>query len=506
MKRPGKYIYLSVVVIIPLVMIGFGTIKVVGERAFSYHYNPKDSYHYVFNPAYAELKVVPLDENHLDLSSLSKDVNTVFAEIDLCSTMSGFIYEPEIKMIANRDTIFQDFECRVNGKRYLNISSLVQKGAQKIQLEFKKCKLKSNQVKLIAFKNLDPSKAKILILSPHPDDAEIAAYGLYASNPQSCFIATITAGDDGYMEYEKQFPDTVTQYTEKGKIRVWNSISVPLLGGVPPEHCINLGYFDLSLKKMHDDTMAHGFSHYIKTDDIHLFRSANCTHLPDSVHLESSWRSLITDLKYLLLKVRPTIVVTLYPALDWHPDHKFTTVAMLQAMDELKYDNCQLWLCSNHFPLTNMYPDGKIHSAISVPPYFDNVPFYFDRLCSFPLSSKLQGEKALALDAMNDLRPNTQYFEVIASLLQTKVNFRDKLYLKQTDFFRRSVRSNELFFVIDAKNALQPEIQKRVTADIFARQKSDLDPLFLKLKFSFRHFNLASKKPATYQFSPEQAH
>jgi LmbE family N-acetylglucosaminyl deacetylase len=464
MKWQRKHIYLSLVMIIPLVLIRY-SIKVVDERSFSYHYDPGNSYRYIFNSAYAEVKEVALRENHLDLSSLSKGVNTVFAEIDLRSTISGFVNQPEIRLVSKKDIIFQNFECRTNGKRYLNLSSLVQKDAQNIQMEFKGCKLKSNLVKLIAFKNSDPSKARILILSPHPDDAEIAAYGLYTSNPQNCFITTITAGDAGYMQYGELFSDTVTQYIEKGKIRAWNSITVPQLGGIAPDHCINLGYFDVSLKKMHDDTTAHGLSCYIKTGDIHLFRSANCTHLPDSVHLESNWRSLVTDLKYLLLKVRPSVIVTVYPALDWHPDHKFTTVAMLQAMRELKYDSCQLWLYTNHFPLTNMTPNGKIRSVISVPPYFDSVPIYFDKLYSSPLSLKLQGEKALALDAMNDIRPNTQYLDIKASWLQTKQNLRNKLYLKETDYFRRSVRSNELFFVIDAKNALQPENRKRITGD-----------------------------------------
>jgi hypothetical protein len=164
----------------------------------------------------------------------------------------------------------------------------------------------------------------------------------------------------------------------------------------------------------------------------------------------------------LLLKVQPTIVVSAYPALDWHFDHKFSTVALAQAMKELNYDSCQLWLYTNHLPLTEMYPDGKIGSATSLPPCFENQTTYFDKICSFPLSEKLQSEKTLALDAMNDLRPDTQYRNTKASWLQTKQNFYDKLYLKESDYFRRSVRSNELFFVIDGKNALQPDIRFKI--------------------------------------------
>jgi hypothetical protein len=91
---------------------------------------------------------------------------------------------------------------------------------------------------------------------------------------------------------------------------------------------------------------------------------------------------------------------------------------------------------------------------------------YFEALASYPLAAQLQAEKTLALDAMNDLRPNTQYRNTKASWLQFKQNFFDKLYLKESDYFRRSVRSSELFFVIDGKSALQPEIQTKIIGEL----------------------------------------
>ena len=461
LKKAKNRFFGMAIIVIALLFLIFGFI-IVKQRSFSYGYNQRMDYQHQFNPEYASTYDVPFEGKNIDLSTISTGSCSVFAEINIRSMLKGFINEPEVKMIACGDTVFQDFECRANGKRYLNLSSLAQKGARVIQLEMKGCKLKGQTVKVFTCRNTNPAMAKILILAPHPDDAEIAVYGLYASNARNTFIATITAGDAGSMRYDELYSDSVSHYIEKGKIRAWNSTTVPQLGGIAPEHCINLGYFDASLKNMHNDTTAHGMSRYIKTYNIMLFRSANCTHLPDSVKPESNWRSLVTDLKYLLLNVRPTIVVTPYPALDWHFDHKFTTVALLQAMQELQYDSCRLWLYTNHLPLTEMYPDGKIGSASSLPPSFSDQPIYFDRLCSFPLSSKLQSEKVLALDAMNDLRPDTQYRDTKASWLQTKKNFWDKLYLKESDYFRRSVRSNELFFVIEGKNAFDPVIQSKI--------------------------------------------
>jgi hypothetical protein len=464
-KKANKRFYIAVIIIVPLLLLFIGG-RIVKMRAFSYGYNPKMDYRYEFNPAFAEMTEILLKNDHLNLYSLPDGSNTAFVEIDIRSNLKGFAFKPEVKMIAGTDTLFQDFECRAKGIRYLNISGLVQKGAKEIKFDFSGCKLNKQLVKLIVYRNIDPSKARILILSPHPDDAEIAAYGLYASNPQNTFIATITAGDAGSMRYDELYSDSTTQYIKKGQLRVWNSITVPLLAGIAPENGINLGYFDASLKKMYNDTLALAKSRYLNTTDITLFRSKNCGHLPGSLKPESSWRSLVTDLKYLLLKVQPTIIVSAYPALDWHFDHKFTTIALVQAMKELHYDSCQLWLYTNHLPLTEMYPDGKIGSTTSLPPCFESTPIYFEKLSSFPLSRKLQSDKTLALDAMNDLRPDTQYRNTKASWLQTKQNFYDKLYLKESDYFRRLVRSNELFFVIEGKNALQPEVQTKLVGKL----------------------------------------
>ncbi|MFA6401359.1 MAG: PIG-L family deacetylase [Salinivirgaceae bacterium] len=464
-KKAKSQLLIATILAFVLVLLFFGA-RMVKMRAFSYPYNPQSDYQYTFNTENARIVELCLSENRLDLSQVAESYQTAFIEMAIQYNLKGFASEPEVKMTDGTDTLFQNFECRTQGIRYLNISQLLQNEAKEIQFSFTGCKPKNKSVKLIAYKNVTPEREKILILSPHPDDAEIAAYGLYASNPKNTFIATITAGEAGSMRYNELYSDSTAHYLKKGQLRVWNSITVPMLGGMAPEKCINLGYFDASLAKMYRDTLAHGFSKYLKTDDINLFRSNNCHHLPDSLKPESTWRSLVNDLKYLLLKEKPTIIVTTYPAHDWHNDHKFTTVALLQTMKELPYNQCELWLYTNHLPLTEMYPDGKVGSQTSLPPNFGNQQMYFEALASYPLAAQLQAEKTLALDAMNDLRPNTQYRNTKASWLQFKQNFFDKLYLKESDYFRRSVRSSELFFVIDGKSALQPEIQTKIIGEL----------------------------------------
>lgn len=460
-NRGVPALILGILLIVTLI-IG---VRIIRNRAFSYGYDQKLDYKYEFNSEFAHIQNIQLNNDRLDLSGLPAGFHTVFLEMNLKSTLKGFANEPKIKMIAGIDTLSQNLECRVKGIRYINISQFIQNEKNEIQFEFDGCKLQSNGIKLIAYQNIPTQNQKYLILAPHPDDAEIAAYGLYASNPKNTFIATITAGDAGSMRYDEVYSDSVQHYIKKGQIRSWNSTTVPQLGGIAPENAINLGYFDAALKNMYTDTTARAKSKYVNTTDIALFRSANCTHLPDSLVPQATWRSLVNDIKFLLLKVKPTVVLSTFPALDSHNDHKFTTVALLQAMNELQYDSCQLWLYTNHLPLNDRYPFGKQGSAIGLPPHFNSEPIYFDRINSFPLSKTLQADKIIALDAMNDLRPDTQYRNTKASWQQTKKNFWDKLYLQESDYFRRSVRSNELFFVIDQRNVLRSDIQTMIVGN-----------------------------------------
>ena len=387
---------------------------ILKHRAFGYGYNPRQDYQYRFSSEHVSQWTVSLTNGRILLPGNLADYSTAFLELNVHYTLKGLFEQPEVLMTGGNDTLRQTLECRVKGIRYLNISQLLKPTAKEIRLTFDGCRCRNASVRLIAYKNLDPSKERLLILSPHPDDAEIAAYGLYAANAPDCFIATITAGDAGSMRYDELFSDSIRQYLEKGKIRVWNSLTVPQLAGIPAEQAINLGYFDASLSTMHDDTLVLGSSRYLHTTDIRLFRSSNCHHLPASMTPASSWRSLVNDLGWLLRTIQPTIIVSTYPAIDYHKDHKYTTVALLQAMKEFQYDNCQLWLYTNHYPLTKMYPDGPTGSQISLPPRFGKKPIYFDQLESFPLSPLLQAQKTLALDAMNDLRPDTQYRTVCA--------------------------------------------------------------------------------------------
>jgi hypothetical protein len=78
----------------------------------------------------------------------------------------------------------------------------------------------------------------------------------------------------------------------------------------------------------------------------------------------------------------------------------------------------------------------------------------------------MQIDKLFALDAMNDLRHNTEWNTIgdLCQVLNRKVT--DKLYLQETNYYRTSIRNNELFFVIEGYKLKNDSIYKMVIGDL----------------------------------------
>src|SRR5438067_11411289 len=80
---------------------------------------------------------------------------------------------------------------------------------------------------------------RALVVSPHPDDAELAAFGLYADTQATA--VTVTAGDASDRYTGKNDGMHVTR-AQVGRMRVLDSIIVPQIGGVPREKVFNRAY------------------------------------------------------------------------------------------------------------------------------------------------------------------------------------------------------------------------------------------------------------------------
>ena len=355
------------------------------------------------------------------------------------------IAAPYVEIAAGGASDRQYFPPGDSGERWLNLTFL--RGAMvgtRISLRGEGVTFAAPAATLRLFEGgMDLSKP-LLVLAPHPDDAEIAAFGLYANRNAS--VVTVTAGNAGAPTYEAVFDDPGDLYLFKGRIRVIDSITVPWQGRIPPERTFNMGYFDARLAEMHDKREAVVPEMYRPNTDINVYRRENIGSLLPVRPRESKWENLVEDVLALLKKVKPAVIVAPHPQLDTHRDHQFTTVALSEALARWNRP-VTLLLYTNHAD-RNRYPYGPAGTLMSLPPPPPG-DVRLDRVYSHAVSPGLQRLKLFALESMHDLRysPTRQYQlarpEARAVASEKPGPEPDITYL------RRGPRSNELFFVYD---------------------------------------------------------
>jgi LmbE family N-acetylglucosaminyl deacetylase len=294
--------------------------------------------------------------------------------------------------------------------------------------------------KLRLFENKLDLGDRILVLAPHPDDAEIAAFGLYADRNST--IITITSGNAGDMNYRNNVADPAEHYLLKGYLRAVDSVTVPWQGNIPPDRTFNLGYFDAQLAAMYQTPDQVISELYGPNDDVAPYRRANISKLMSSGSRKNKWNHLVEDITEILRKVKPSIIVTPHPLMDHHLDHAYTTVALVQALEKLN-EKATFLLYTNHAS-ENRYPFGPANTVTSLPPW-SLSDLRVERVYSHPVDQKLQLRKLFALESMHDLRlsPDEQDTCDVSGLLLRP----DYPRSPEVDYLRRGPRPNELFFV-----------------------------------------------------------
>ncbi|MHC3970536.1 PIG-L family deacetylase, partial [Pseudomonas aeruginosa] len=121
-------------------------------------------------------------------------------------------------------------------------------GEGRIRLRGRHCRLVGEPT-LWRARHPDYRERRVMVIAPHADDAELAAFGLYS---QACeaWIVTLTAGEIETEHYRRMGLDGIAAARLKGRLRAWDSQAVPAWGGVPAERCVQLGYFCLQLPAM----------------------------------------------------------------------------------------------------------------------------------------------------------------------------------------------------------------------------------------------------------------
>lgn len=339
-KRIGLLIALVLLVVIgvlvawwlPLVLAVLGWIAHEAWFADHLFYSPKGDYAYNF-PPYTPQPKIHLDGERLRLDDgvMLVDDATLVLALRIKSTWLGRFLDPIVELSGGDSPDRQVFERGVNGLRYLNLSGQAQvlsKGELRLRGRF--CRLLGEPV-LWAFEHPDYSNRRVMVIAPHADDAELAAFGLYSSASES-WIVTLTAGEIEAEHYQQMGLDGVEASRLKGSLRAWDSVSVPLWGGVPQERCVQLGYFCLRLPAMQNAPAEAVLSGEAQLGDTRYFRRFNPFALGSDIDGVPSWNNLLADLKELIERIQPQVIVLPHPRFDPHPDHLCSQQAVMQAL------------------------------------------------------------------------------------------------------------------------------------------------------------------------------
>jgi hypothetical protein len=366
---------------------------------------------------------------------------------------SGAEQDPYVEVSVGGLRIQQYLDTNAVGVRWLNLSGLREQlaGGAEVIIRARALTLDAETATLRLFDNHLDLQQRILVVAPHPDDAEIAAFGLYADGRAS--VVTVTAGNAGDMNYRASVSDPAEHYFLKGYLRAVDSVTVPWQGNIPPERTANLGYFDGRLDAMYLAPRRTIPEVYSANTDVALYRRANLSKLVSNASRNNSWQHLVEDLVEVLRKVNPEIVVMPDPRLDTHPDHEFTSVAIGQALQQWQ-GNPIFLLYTNHTD-NNHYPYGPAGTVVSLPPGEGHISM--QKIYSHPTAHALQIRKLFALESMHDLRLSPD--EQITCSSVTIAHRPDYPRIPEEDYFRRAPRANELFFVFN-KAGVRAAIQE----------------------------------------------
>jgi hypothetical protein len=364
----------------------------------------------------------------------------------------GAEQDPYVEVSVGEIRIQQYFDTNAVGVRWLNLSGLREQlaGGTEIIIRTHAVTLEAEAATLRLFDNHLDLQQRILVIAPHPDDAEIAAFGLYADRQAS--VVTVTAGNAGDMNYVASVSDPAEHYSLKGYLRAVDSVTIPWQGNIPPERTANLGYFDGQLDAMYLAPKQTFPEVYSANTDVGLYRRANLSKLVSSAARSNTWQHLVEDLVEVLRKVNPGIVVMPDPRFDTHPDHEFTSVALVQALEQWQ-GNPIFLLYTNHTD-SNHYPYGPAGTVVSLPPSERHVSM--QKIYSHPTAHALQIRKLFALESMHDLRLSPD--EQITCSSVTIAHRPDYPRIPEEDYFRRAPRANELFFLFN-KTGVHAAIQ-----------------------------------------------
>jgi LmbE family N-acetylglucosaminyl deacetylase len=424
------------------------------EAWFSDHlfYAPNADYQYRFD---SRARVLPIcfSGERLTLADGAEppdEGDTLLLGLRLRCRLSGRFLDPAVVIAAQGAASGDDagldcqtFERGVNGLRYLNLTGLA--GTLKtggLRLSGRHCRLAGEPV-LWRIQTPDFRQRRLLVIAPHADDAELAAFGLYRQAAEA-WIVTLTAGEIEAEHYRRMGFPPAEAARMKGRLRAWDSIAVPLWGGVPPERCVQLGYFCLQLAAMRAEPEKAVASREAELCDTRPFRRCNRIQLASDANGIPSWKNLLADLRELIELARPEVIVLPHPHLDPHPDHVAAYAAVMEALRASSLRTQTLLAYANHLHDNDRWPMGEAHRGVALPPLMEATDAMTP--CALSLDPECQRDKAMALAMVHDLAPRLPVKRHLRRRLQRWLAARRHPPYGDNEYFRKAVRRHEVFF------------------------------------------------------------
>jgi LmbE family N-acetylglucosaminyl deacetylase len=409
------------------------------------------------NYAFSDARLVPVavDRQGFDWPVEAGETATALLAIDVRAGWWGRWSEPSVEIRAGDEPVrVQHFERGVSGRRFFNLGE-VARGTGRVDLRGNHLRWDAGAAELLLFEASLVDTGTVLILAPHPDDAEIAAFGVYSTTDS--WVVTVSAGNNVDARMAHLESDPAARSRLKGELRVYDSVSVPLWGGVPSERAMNLGYFNQSLAALYREPGSIVTDPVLQSADILPFRSTAAMPALAGREPVSSWNSLVADLVAIVDFVSPAIIVTPHPSLDAAPDHKLTTVALIEALEELGATDIELLLYTNHATGSEYFPFGPADAVVSLPPW-TGAPLQAAGVLSVPLDDDQRLRKLYALEAHHDLRPAPR---IVGTSPSRRIGGKivrglEELLHDPSDtysYMRRGPRPNEIFLTLSNEDA-----------------------------------------------------
>jgi len=434
--------------VFPLLVLAW----VIHETWFSDHifYELDADYAYCFD---GQLETVPVDfsDGRLTLAAGTSpfgEDDTLVLAVTLRSSWVGRLFDPFVRIEAEGvEGDRQTFERVAKGVRYLNLTGFagaLQGHGGGVRLTGRHCRLEGTP-RLWRSEHPDYRQKRLLVIAPHADDAELAAFGLY-SQAKEAWVVTLTAGEADYSKhYRRMGLGRAEAARLKGRLRTWDSHAVPLWAGVPIERTVQLGYFCGQLSVMREVPAEAVASKEADLCDTRFFRAFNCVKLESDRDGASSWSNLVADLREIFLLVKPELIVLPHPMFDPHPDHVAASEAVQEALMGMAWHPEALLHYANHLHGNDRWPMGEVHDGVALPPLSENAETFVPWV--LPLDRARQIDKAMSLGMMHDLTVPLSFKKRCRRALQRFLVGRRYSPYGADEFFRKKVRRHELFWV-----------------------------------------------------------